>query len=114
MIRVLADGLFIGWGRLALWIALPFIGSFLGLLAWYLIRAFVEFRMPEIQKVKAVREELQQTILSLKARLCDTLIEKERAQRAEKVLREFAEEARSSNRNLNSRATAALGITHGE
>jgi hypothetical protein len=110
MVRILSEGLLIGWGRLTLWILCPFLGSFLGLLAWYLIRAFVDLRMPEIQKVRAAREEDRQTILSLKARLCDALLERDKAQKAERMLREFTEEVRSSNRNLNARATSVLGV----
>jgi hypothetical protein len=111
MIRITAYGLLVGWGNVALWVLLPMAGTMLGLFIWYLLRAFVEWRMPEIAKVKAAREECRQVILALKAKLCDTLVEMNRAQKTEKQMADVLEEMRSAHRNLNARATSALHAT---
>jgi hypothetical protein len=112
MIRITAYGLLVGWGQVALWVLLPMAGTMLGLFIWYLLRAFVEFRMPEMAQVKAAREEARQVILALKSKLCDTLVEMNRAEKSEKQMADVLQEMRSSHRNLNARATAALGVKH--
>ena len=109
MIRFLSDGILVGYMNVVFWSLVPFSGSFLAMFVWYVLRSFIEWRMPDKEKLKAAREEDRQTILILKSKLCDTLVEMVRAQKAEKQMSQVLEEMRSSHRNLNARATDALG-----
>jgi hypothetical protein len=108
MIRITAYGLLVGWDALAFWFVLPLLGTLVANALWFGIWAFVEWRVPESKKVKAAREEDRQTILALKARLCDSLVERDDAMRGRKEATDVLQEMRSSNRNLNARATSAL------
>ena len=106
--RLLSDGLLIGYGSMVLWFLVPMAGTLLAHLLWFGLWSFIEWRVPDSKKVKAAREQDRQVILSLKAELCETLREMVRAQGAEATAKGVLEEVRSTNRNINARATEAL------
>jgi hypothetical protein len=108
MFRILSSGLLIGYDNVAFWFVLPLIGTLVANAIWFLIWALVEWSVPDSRKVKAAREEDRQTILHLKAKLCDTALELVKTQKSNAALRDVAEEMRNSNRNLNARASEAL------
>lgn len=108
MLRLTADGLLIGYGSMLLWFVIPMAGTLVAHALWFSIWSLVEWKVPEAKKVKAAREADRQTILALKAELADTLREMVRAQGAEATAKGVLEEVRSTNRNINARATEAL------
>ena len=108
MLKVLSSGLLVGWDNVAFWFVLPLLGTLLANAVWFGIWALVEWSVPDSKKVKMAREEDRQKILVLKAEKCDILTEMVRAQKSEKAMSDVLQEMRSSNRNLNARATGAL------
>lgn len=106
--RLLADGILVGYMNIAFWFIVPFGGALLAHVVWYFLMAFVEWRKPEMAKLKAARAEDRQTILSLKAELCDIYKEMVALQKYDAKLRMAGEMARSSNRNVNATMTEAL------
>ncbi len=108
MIRVLSGGLLLGWDTVSLWIFILVGATLLANAIWFGIWALVEWHVPDSKKVKAAREEDRQTILALKAKLCDIAVELVRALKSEAALKDVVEHMRNSNRNLNAEATKAL------
>lgn len=108
MIRILADGILVGYTNIAFWLLVPFCGALLAHVVWYFLMAFLEWRMPEKAKLKAAREADRLTILELKGQLCEYAIKSVELLESEARLRDVVEAMRSSNRNLNAAATEAL------
>lgn len=97
-----------GYGNLAFWFLFPFLGTLSAMALWFAIWSIVEWKMPESKKVKAAKEEDRHTILLLKEKLADALVELVTLQKSEAKLRMVAEMARSSNRAVNAQASEAL------
>ncbi|MDD5547125.1 MAG: hypothetical protein PHO67_08245 [Candidatus Omnitrophica bacterium] len=108
MIRLLSDGILVGYGNIAFWLVVPFCGALLAHFVWYTMMAFIEWRKPEMAKLKAARAEDRHAILTLKAELCDIYKEMVALQKSEAKLRMVAEMTRSANRNVNAQVTEAL------
>ncbi len=108
MIRLLSSGILVGWDTATFWFLYLVAATLVANAVWFGIWALVEWHVPDSKKVKAAREVDRQTILALKEQLCDTLNELVRAQKSEKALSDVLEEMRSSNRNLNARASDVL------
>jgi hypothetical protein len=108
MMRLLSDGMLIGYGSFLLLLLVPMAGTLLAHGLWFGLWSFIEWRVPDSKKVKAAREQDRQTILVLKEQLCDTLAELVKLKKSEGELRGVAELMRNSNRNLNAKANEAL------
>lgn len=108
MIRLLSDGILVGYSNIGFWFIVPFFGALVAHALWYALMAFVEWRMPEKAKLKAAREEDRHTILTLKAELGDIYKELVALQKSEAKLRMVAEMTRSTGRAVNEQVTEAL------
>lgn len=108
MIRLLSDGVLVGYTNIGFWLLVPFCGALLAHVTWYALMAFVDWRIPEKAAIKAAREADRQAINALKAELCDIYKEMVALQKSEAKLRQVAEMTRSANRNVNAQVTEAL------
>jgi hypothetical protein len=71
MIRLLPDGILIGYGVWLLWLLLPVPGTVLGMFLWYLARYLFDLRHPVQRRLKAALAEQLAEVNRWKAEWAD-------------------------------------------
>lgn len=71
MIRILSDGVLVGWNVTLLWLLLPVPGVWLGLALWGLTRYVFYLRHPVSKRLKEALATRDDEIAGLKARVLD-------------------------------------------
>lgn len=86
MIRLLSDGILVGWGVWALWLLLPVPGTLLGMFLWYLARYLFDLRHPAQRRLKAALAEQLAEVNRWKAAWADEHRAREAAEKAKNEL----------------------------
>ena len=86
MIRLLPDGILVGYNVTLLWLLLPVPGTILGMLVWYLARYLFDLSHPVQRRLKAALAEQLAAVDHWKAAWADEHRAREAAEKARNEL----------------------------
>ena len=87
MIRLLTEGILVGYGVVLLWLLLPVPGTILGMVVWYIARYLFDLRRPLPKRLREALSEERAEVARWKAAWADEHRAREEAEKVHNTLK---------------------------